>query len=429
MWPDGWTVVPVAGVSVDIAAPPFHAECSWPTKTARDDVTIVVKITDTSVGGGGMLIPRTRINLESSSARQTLERATGLKDERRDEFSRFFKTLADLIGELHRQQQPIHKLQVVEPKPVQWLLYPLWPATGATGVTAAPGSLKSYAALAVALSVATGTAVLRGHSRVVAQLPILYLDWEGDREETERRLSALAKGRGVDPAGQVSYQAMRHPLIDVVHDLTSQAANYGAVVIDSQSAAIGGPLVDDDRVNRFWDAVRAIGLPALVVAHKSVANVKARETRFFGSIMNEARVRMAWNVEVEPDTTNVRWECFKDNNGRMMRHQVAWEWAFTNSGEDENSVLEVVTATALDPRNVNLKRPDADGTPPTVADDISQVLDYEGPLPVGEIADLLNRSESTIRGTLNRYKDRYNKLADGRWKSVTGTVTNPPIPL
>ena len=131
MWPDGWTVVPVAGVSVDIAAPPFHAECSWPTKTARDDVTIVVKITDTSVGGGGMLIPRTRINLESSSARQTLERATGLKDDRRDEFSRFFKTLSDLVGELHRQQQPIHQLQVVEPKPVSWLLYdPHLPSPG-----------------------------------------------------------------------------------------------------------------------------------------------------------------------------------------------------------------------------------------------------------------------------------------------------------
>ena len=47
MWPDGWTVVPVAGVSVDISAPPFHAECTWPTKTARDDVSTIIEINDT----------------------------------------------------------------------------------------------------------------------------------------------------------------------------------------------------------------------------------------------------------------------------------------------------------------------------------------------------------------------------------------------
>lgn len=418
MWPDGWTIIPVAGVSVDISAPPFHAECSWPTKTARDDVSIIIEINDTSVTGGGLLIPRTRINLQAASARQTLERATGLKDERREEFARFFKTLAQLIGELYRQQQPIHQLEIVEPKPVSWLLYPLWPATGATGVSAAPGSLKSYAALAVALSVATGTAVLRGHSRVVEQSPVLYLDWEADREETERRLSALAKGRGVDPEGQVSYQAMRHPLIDVVHDLTSQAADYGAVVIDSESAAIGGTMVDDDRVNRFWDAVRAIGLPALVIAHKSVANVKAREARFFGSIMNEARVRMAWNVEVEPDTTNVLWECFKDSNGRMMKHRAAWEWTFTNSGEAENSLLEVVTAVALDPRNVNLRRSD-DEEPRTIADGISEILLVDSAASVGELAGLLVKPEDTIRRVLNRHKDRFDRAADGSWRLAT----------
>ena len=39
-WPDGWTVLPVEGVSVEVSAPPFNAECRWPTKENRRDVSM-----------------------------------------------------------------------------------------------------------------------------------------------------------------------------------------------------------------------------------------------------------------------------------------------------------------------------------------------------------------------------------------------------
>jgi len=429
MWPDGWTVVPVAGVSVDISAPPFHAECTWPTKTARDDVTIVVKITDTSVAGGGMLIPRTRINLESSSARQGLERATGLKDDRRDEFARFFKTLADLMGELHRQQQPIHELRIdQDPAPVDWLVYPIWPAYN-TAIVAAYGSLKSFSALGAAVTAATGTSILRGHTRNNTPRPIWYLDWEGDRAITESRLRALCSGRGVDPTGQLHYMNLTLPLTDVIHDLTPYAANYGGVVIDSESAAIGGSLLDDAKTNMFWDAVQTLGIPALVIAHKSAQNIRQREARFFGSIMNENRIRMAWNLEVEDASSRVVWSCFKDSYGAKEGTKLAWEWEFVSTGDDEAETLQTTTAQPIDWRNVNLRRANGDDQPRTVADDIEQVLAYEGPMKAAEIAELLNRSEGTIRAVLNRNKDRNTKLADGRWKTVTTSVTDRPNPF
>ena len=429
MVPDGWTVLPVEGVSVELSAPPFHAQCQWPTKkTSRDDLSTVVRVTDTSVSGGGLLIPSTRINLQSASARTTLERSTGLEGEQRAAFATFFKTLTDILSDIHSQQQPIHKLRVdQEPAPIDWLLYPIWPDTErGVGLSAAPGSLKSYGALAIALSVATGVSVLRG-TRVGEAKPVLVLDWESDRDESERRLRALATGRNIDPNGMVHYQSMRLPLTDAVHDLTTVAADFGAVIIDSESAAIGGSLIDDDRVNRFWDAVRAIGLPSFVIAHKSAENVKRRQAKFFGSIMNEARVQMAWNVERQPATSNVVWECFKDNNGRLLGHKLAWAWQFTNTGDDDRSVLQSVTAAALDPVNVLIG---ADtGKAATIADDIADVLAADGATHASELASLLVKPIATVRATMHKDKARFRQLPDQRWELVTSGLQDRPNPL
>ncbi len=405
-FPDGWTVVPVKGISVTVSVPPFHAEAKWPYRQGVDDIHTVIQITDTSVDGGAT-IPPTRINVLSETGRTSLSRASGYKanSPQRVAINDFINQLCILVADLYREQAPITPLRIdQEPQPVKWLLYPIWPAHGAVGIAAAPASMKSYGALAIALSVATGTSVLRSHTRPGVQRPVLYLDWEADREENERRMRALAKGRGIDPEGAVSYMEMRHPLSEAVHDLAERAVDFGGIVVDSMSAAIGGSMVDDDRVNRFWDAVRAIGLPALVIAHKSVDNVRRREKRFFGSVMNEARVRMAWNVEREPDTTRVLWECFKGSNGRHHGTRLAWAWEFTADGEDDTETLQVVKAQGIDPQNVNLEP----AKETTLADDIADVLAAEGPMTVKELAALLpSRSEQTIRTQLNRHDDRF----------------------
>ncbi len=430
MWPDGWTVVPVAGVSVDISAPPFHAECTWPTR-GRGAINTVLTVSDTQVAGGGLLASPTRINLLSASAREGLVRSADLEGDRRSAFKMFLKQLAALLVELYQQQQPVATLSAQpEAKPIRWMLYPIWPdSLRPTALVAAHGSLKTYAALACAYSVATGLEVLRGNTRPQTQTSVLFLDFEADQTEIERRLTAMARGIDADIGDKVRYMEMRLPLSDVVADVVTAVGNHGcgAVVIDSMSAAIGGSLIDDDSVNGFWSAVRGLGVPTLVTAHKSVENQRRRGARFFGSSMSENRVQMAWNVEREKSSDRVMWECFKDNNGRLLWTKLAWEWGFTNTHEDEDTVLEAVTADAINPRNVNLRNRDEKGG--TVADGIAQILEAEGAMMPGEIGQQLMKPAATIRTTLHRYTDRFTKLADGRWDTITDAPETLPIPL
>lgn len=429
MWPDGWTVVPVAGVSVDIAAPPFHAECRWPTR-GSGAINTVLTVIDTEVAGGGLLAPPTRLNLISASAREGLVRGAGLEGDRRAAFSAFLKQLAALLVDLYSQQQPVLTLSAnSKAAPMSWLLYPIWPnSLRPTAVVAAHGSLKTYAALACAVSIGTGAEVLQGNTRPQTRTPVLILDFEADQQEMERRLGAIARGSGVDPGDTVRYMELRLPLAEVAQDVVTAIGNQacGAVVIDSMSAAIGGSLIDDDRVNGFWDAVRALGVPTLVTAHKSVENQRKRGARFFGSSMSENRVQMAWNVEREKDTNRVVWECFKDNNGRLLRTKLAWDWEFTSAGDDELTVLEAVTVKALNPKNVNLRTRAEEGT---IADAIAEVFESEGPMMAGEVGALLLKPKPTITTTLHRHTNRFTKLPDGRWNLITSHTVARPDPF
>lgn len=383
-----------------------------------------IRIVDTS-RGDTLLVPRTRLNVESSSGREGVERSSRLQGTDRQAFAAFLGRLCDLIGEYHRDSGSIHALRSDRaPEARRWLLYPIWPSEGGTGVAAAPGSLKSYAAQAIAVSVATGVPVLRGHTRTVGDPKrVLILDWEGHRGEAEQRQRALCLGRGVDPEGRVHYREMRRPLMDSIHDLVTRVVDYDGVIIDSVSAAIGGSLLEDDRVNQFWDAVRALGVPALVIAHKSKESSRKRESTIFGSIMNEARIRMGWNVETLPHSTTVRWDCFKDSNGSLLYHRMAWQWEFVNQGAYEDAVLETVQATPVDPKNVALVSNDR-----TVADEIGDVL-KDGATTVRELAVTLGRGEQVIRTQLNRHKDRFTKLPDGmRWGIADDQGQTTPIP-
>ena len=104
-------------------------------------------------------------------------------------------------------------------------------------------------------------------------------------------------------------------------------------MIDSLSASIGRSLIEDEAANRFWDAVALLGVPSLVVAHKSAEAIRSRSRRVFGSIMHEARPRVIWNVETAYDSDYLLDGVFQGQRLRPPRDQTAWEVEFTTPGE------------------------------------------------------------------------------------------------
>jgi hypothetical protein len=205
---------------------------------------------------------------------------------------------------------------------------------------------------------------------------------------------------------------MRVPLQDAAVSIAEEIARgrFGAVVIDSMSASIGGGLIDDDVVNGFWDAIRILGIPALVLAHKSAENIKKREARFFGSIMSEARIRYAWNGEATRNGDTVVWSVFKDNNMGHLRTKLAWRVEITQEGDNEDRHMTEVHLAGISPHDIH-QPPDE---PNTTVDRIEQAL-LEGAMMAGEIATATGANPGTIRKVISRHGDRFVKTSDGRW--------------
>lgn len=411
------TRLPVQGLAVEYELQGLHVECRWPTRAGRSAVETVIAVVDNGTGGT-VVVPPTRLNVLSASARDGLLR--NVPD--RERLKRLLDAVATDLYAIYREQRP-----TTRPDPqradgkVPWLLYPLWPAVGSTGIAAAPGSFKSWTGLAVALQVASGKEVLARNTTAPKQpKDVLYLDWESDEQTFAARLRHLCFGAGLELHAWVPYREMRAPLVDAAADLADEIAEqgYAGVVVDSLSAGIGGTLVDDDRSNLFWDAVRVLGVPAFVIAHKSAQAGRQREARFFGSVMHEARVRTAWNVERQPDSSNVRWECFKDNATGHVGRRLAWSWQMHYGASDDPDELVAVQPMGMNPNAIDLEPAETDATGLSPQQQRIVVALNGGPLMPGEIASQIAKPANTVRSQLHRLdlSGHVRKLDDGRWE-------------
>jgi hypothetical protein len=417
---EGWEVVPVEGIEVLYRHGGWYIEATWPTKGGRNEVVTLMKV-EWRGPDPKLVMSTKRINILSSSAvnsvATTMRKAVADIDQPEAEHL-LHQVCEDLMGWYKQGGRVSRPHPAKLPENPGWMVYPIWPAAGATAIVAAPGSYKSFAAQAVALSLATGTEVLARNTRIRQEVDTLYLDWESDEHTFTERLAALCQGVDLPLEPYLGYKKMTARLADVAQATADEVrrGGYGAVIIDSMSASIGGGMVDDDTVNAFWDAVRLLDVPALVIAHKSAENISKRKARFFGSVMSEARVRMAWNVEKAEQSEHILWECFKDNNTGQMRKRLAWEVDFLSEGSGEDRQLGAVTFTGVKPHDVLLTEQDVDGA--TVATSIVELLDAEGPLSANQIAAKLRKSSSNVRAQLSRHGDKFVKdAASDRWRN------------
>jgi hypothetical protein len=436
----GWTVIPVDGVEITYQWDGWEVFASWPQRGSRHEIVSLLRVRYTGMEPR-LVMSTKRINLLSSSAVNSIimsmRKAVPSDDDLR--YADLIHAVCeDLIG-WYQQGKGISR-----PDPSKarsnggWLLYPIWPATGATAVAAAPGSYKSFMAQAIALSVSTQATVLNRNTTLRHHAEVLYLDWEADEGTFAERLAAMCRGAGLEEQPHLGYKQMTARLSDVAISLSEEIMRhkYQAVVIDSMSAAIGAGMVDDDAVNGFWDGVRSLGVPALVLAHKSADSINQRRKRFFGSIMSEARVRMAWNGEKAEDGSAVKWQCFKDNNTGHIGNELAWELDFETIGERDERQLDRISFLGVNPKNVLLdpEEPSGRGDEGTVADMIEALLHEVGAgmTPAG-IGSRLNKSSANVRAQLSRHTERFAQDKNGRWWPRVPGGKNPaqadlPVP-
>jgi len=151
------------------------------------------------------------------------------------------------------------------------------------------GEAKSLLALAAGASLATGTSII-GNLQVAAPAPVMYLDFEDDKDEHEDRYAKILAGAGLDAPKTLYYRKVKRPLVREAARLRRDAAerHVGLVILDSLSWAATPGLRWDEQAQEVFGALREFApATALVLGHVNSAAAAASSdpANPFGSVL------------------------------------------------------------------------------------------------------------------------------------------------
>lgn len=235
------------------------------------------------------------------------------------------------------------------PDTVQYLVKPILEAGTSTLLFADGGSGKSYLATAFALMVATGEAM----GGMIATIPpsnVVYLDWESNEESYWRRVNALTSTMGLPIPDTMFYRQMTGRLSGVTVEVKAycKSNQIALVIVDSAALAAGESETSVD-ATRLFDALRQVGVTALVVAHTT----KTDPNRPFGSVFMRNGPRSVWKLvrdDDHSDTLTLAAQHIKANNS-MLQPPLGWQLTFEDQGRivtfraSEAQLLNEVTST------------------------------------------------------------------------------------
>lgn len=339
----------------------------------------------------------------------------------------------DMI-QTHLEGKETVTLAHIEPQKQQWLLRPLLEAGTATRIIARGGATKSLLALAIGVTICTGRSKLLGVKPATTG-PVLYLDWEADQGTHATRLHAMCKGAGIDVPENLHYEHHDESLHRAIHGIARTVAQYApiALVVDSNAMARGGTGSGgaEDTTRDMYAALRQLKLPVVILDHKSDEKIRRGVKGGYGSVFNQNLARLEWEyvrIQQVGDTTRVALSLEKANNMRTGI-ELAFELDFVNLGDGDDRHLDKIRMRPIAPANVTAM-PDASNAQ-TWRDRIYWLLQAEGvPLEVGEIAERMEASESTIRKELNRHPVFVNVAVSGvgKWSTAELAEQTHPIP-
>jgi hypothetical protein len=310
----------------------------------------------------------------------------------------------DVIGMWREGPDPVD-LAAAPANDGGWLLEPWVEQSSHSRLIARGGAGKSYLALAMALTVATGERFFPDNGRYPKPTkvgPVAYLDWESDAGTHQRRMRQLLDGAGLDPIqlGLISYFPMRGPLHRQTIGVQRRLEHEGAVmvIVDSVMLARGssGEGGAEDTTVRMFEALDELAVPCLLIDHKSKQQVKSQSgLGGYGSVVMTNSVRNEWDafrVYHSDEGIRLGLKHTKQNNTRPYADLVLTV-SFDGSG----------------PVRLVADRKLVEDTDMPVVDQIAIALTGR-PATVADLADELGRPGDTIRKTLRRHTDRFGEL-------------------
>jgi hypothetical protein len=128
----------------------------------------------------------------------------------------------------------------------------------------------------------------------------LYADYEDDESSFTKRWTAIQNGFGVQARMPIFYKRMTTSLPDSVDSLRQAIAekNVKLLIVDSLGPAARGNLNDPEPAIQYHQALRALGVTSLTLAHNSKDTLTKKKT-IFGSVFFTNLARSIWESKAE----------------------------------------------------------------------------------------------------------------------------------
>ncbi len=365
---------------------------------------------EVSVQLSGRPVHRARLNLLSTQTKSALAKHLATRTRGLDvDWTTHVEEACSRTIEAVRAGQPAISLRDAErPPDAGWLLRPLIVGRLPTVIFGDGGSLKSYVALAALIDMCSDSSLLG--MTTATQQRVAYLDWEFDAWEHKGRMRRLLPEPAELP--DIVYVPCSGPLRDQV-DRLQQILREKAiteVVIDSVGLACDGPPEEAEAALGFFQALRALDVGAVCIAH---ANRAGDTDRPFGSVYWHNSARMTWYVkrvqEAGGDTVDIGLFNRKSNTSALSR-PLGFRFAFdelrtTIERTDVRDVPQLAGQVSLKER-------------------ISHALRL-GAKTYAELAEQLDADAETIGRVARRYEGKlFTVVASVDGKKRVGLVRN-----
>lgn len=237
-----------------------------------------------------------RLNLSSTRSRAELARYLRARSNgHQPDFEGAIEYASAVILREFRAGAPAIRLRDAErPPDAGHILPPLALGRMPTILFGDGGVGKSLLALAAGLSIETGVPLLGLTPTTTARVG--YLDWEMDAWEHRERALALTGDES-----DLTHIPCARPLSEDVERIRRivRQRSLGYLIVDSVGLACDGPPEAADVANRFFVALRAIGLGALCIAHTTKG--ENADAKPFGSAFWHNGARLTWLVRKQQE--------------------------------------------------------------------------------------------------------------------------------
>ena len=334
-------------------------------------------------------VHQARLNLTSTAARKTL---SGYLNTRNDSLPwlDLLEQACVLVLRKFREGVPAIRLaDMPQPEGLEFRLFPFIQERQATLIVGDGDTGKSYLAILMSVLVASNTTYLDMEPEPGN---VLYLDYETDEATLWHRVNMVSAGLEIPIPDGVFYRQMSQTVAADFDQINKIVIDHdiSLTIVDSAAPASAEPEKSEFAI-AYFNALRALKVSTLTIAHVSK---EERENRPFGSIFwrNMPRALFRVNAVHDPGASSFTMgiKHTKSNNGRRIKDR-AFQIDFTDddvtfSATSVMDVPELAKGISLNQR-------------------LSAALQHGGKT-VKELAEILETSESAVRGTLNRGKDK-----------------------